>query len=113
MVNCIYENQNHRLSNWNQPLSALQQLQLYAEAIHAKGTPLNSCVGFLDETVYQIARPKNSQPQVCNGYKRVHGLKHKSIVLPNVTIGNFAGSYEGRRHDSFMFAESDYYNNLN
>ena len=40
---------------------APQQLQLYADAIHDNGTPLDSCFGFIGDTVYQTARPKNNQ----------------------------------------------------
>ena len=41
-----------------------------------------------------------------NGHKRVHALKFQTVVLPNGMIGNLAGPYEGRRHDSFMLADS-------
>ena len=105
MINLIYENHIHRLSNWNQPMLAPQQLQLYADAIHDNGTPLDSCFGFVDATVYQIARPKKNQ-QVYIEHKSVHGLKFQNIALPNGMIGNLAGPYKGRRHDSFMLAES-------
>ena len=105
-INLIYEKNNHILSNWNQPMLAPQQLQLYADAIHDNGTPLDSYFGFVDGTVYQIARPKNNLQQVYNGHKRVCGLKFQNIALPNGMIGNLAGPYKGRRHDSFMLAES-------
>ena len=59
MINLIYEKHNHRLSNWNQPMLAPQQLQLYSGAIHDEGAPLDSCFGFIDDTVYQIAGPNN------------------------------------------------------
>ena len=91
---------------WNQPLLAQQQLQLYADAIHAKGAPLDNCFGFVDGTVRRIGRPKVNQRQVYNGHKRVHALKFQNIALPNGMIGNLAGPYEGRRHDSYMLAES-------
>ena len=55
------------------------------------GPPLASCFGFVDGTVYQIARPKNYQRQVYNGRKRVHRLKFQNIALPNGMIGNLAG----------------------
>ena len=41
-----------------------------------------------------------------NGHKRVHGIKFQSVVLPNGLIGNLAGPFEGRRHDSTMLHES-------
>ena len=61
IINLIYENHNHRLGNWSQPMLAPQQLQLYADAVHDNGAPLGSCFGFVDGTVYQKARPKNNQ----------------------------------------------------
>jgi hypothetical protein len=44
---------------------------------------------------------------VYNGHKRFHGLKFQSIVLPNGLIFNLFGPISGRRHDSFMLAESN------
>ena len=42
-----------------------------------------------------------------NSHKRVDALKFQTVVLPNGMIGNVAGPYEGRKHDSFMLADSD------
>ena len=53
-------------------------LQEYADAIHAKGAPLNNCFGFIDGIV-------------CNGHKRVHSLKFQSVALPNGLVGNMYG----------------------
>ena len=106
MINLIYENYNHRLSNWHQPTLASQQLQLHADAMHGNGAPIDSCFGFADSTVYQIAKPKNNQRQVCNEHKMVHGLKFQNITLTNGMIGNLTCPYKGWRHDSFMLAES-------
>ena len=36
------------------------QLQIYADTIHAKGAPLDSCFDFVDGTVRRIARPKHN-----------------------------------------------------
>ena len=66
MINLINENHNHRLSNWNQLMLAPQQL--YADAIHDNGPPLDSCFEFVDGTVYQISTAKNNQRQVYNGH---------------------------------------------
>ena len=57
MINLIYENHNNRLSNWNQSMLAPKQLQLYEDAIHDNGALLDSCFGFVDGPVYQIAGP--------------------------------------------------------
>ena len=61
MINLIYENHNHRLTNWNKLMLAPQHLRLYADAIHDNGIPLDSCFGFADGKVYQIVRPKINQ----------------------------------------------------
>ena len=96
LISKIYDDHSYRLHSWNQPLLAPQQLTLYDYAIHARGAHLDSCFGFVDGTVLRIARPKQNQRQVYNGHKWVHALM----------IGNLTGPYEGRRHDSFMLADS-------
>ena len=78
MVDHIYQQHAEKLNDWNQPMLAPGQLQIYADTIHAKGDPLDSCFGFVDGTVRRIARPKNNQRQVYNGHKRVHALKFQN-----------------------------------
>ena len=57
MDNLIYDNNNHRLTDWKQPMLAPDQLQLYANAIHENGA------------VYRIVRPKTNQREVYNGHE--------------------------------------------
>lgn len=47
-----------------------------------------------------------NQRIVYNGQKRIHGIKFQSTILSNGIIGNLAGPWEGRRHDSTMLQES-------
>ena len=68
-------------------------LQEYADAIRAKGAPLQNCFGFIDGTVRPIARPGQQQRIVYNGHKRVHSLKFQSVALPNGLIGNMCGPF--------------------
>ena len=75
MIDHIYAQHAHRLNDWNQPMLAPAQLQLYADTIHEKGAPLETCFDFVDGTARRIARPNHNQRQVCNGHKRVHALK--------------------------------------
>ena len=112
MVDHIHQHYAEKLSDWNQPMLAPGQLQIYADTIHAKEPPLDSCFAFVDGTVRRIAKPKNNQRQVYNGHKRVHALKFGNVTLPNVMIANLSGPYEGRRHDSFMLAKSGLENEL-
>ena len=59
------------------------QLQVYANAVSAKGSPLENCFGFIDGTVRPICCPRENQ--------RVHALKFQSVTLPNEIIGNMYG----------------------
>ena len=112
MVDHIYQQHEEKLNDWNQPMLAPGQLKMYADTILAKRAPLDSCFDFADSTIRRISRPKNIQRQVYNGHKRVHALKFQNVTLPNGMIANLSGPYEGRRHDSFMLAESSLLNQL-
>ena len=100
VTDMIYDRFNHLLTDLNQPWLSRQNLQLFANAIHAKGAALDNCWGFIDGTVRPISSPNN-------GNKRVHALKYQSVVTPNGLIANLYGPVEGRRHDSAMLAMSD------
>ena len=58
----------------------------------------------MDDEVRSVCRPGERQRQLCNGHKRVHGIKFQSIVCPDGMIANFYGPIKGRRDDSFMIA---------
>ena len=78
----IFNNHGHRISQWNDDVLSLHLLQEYADVIHAKGAPLENCFGFIDGTVRPIARPDQHQRIVYNDYKLVHSLKFQSVALP-------------------------------
>ena len=48
MVDHIYQQHAEKLNDWNQPMLAPDQLQIYADTIHAKEVPLDSCFGVAD-----------------------------------------------------------------
>ncbi|CAH3028735.1 unnamed protein product [Porites evermanni] len=106
VMDTIYQEHNHRVTQWNNTLLSPPLLESYARAIASKGSPLPNCVGFIDGTVRPICRPEQNQRIVYNGHKRVHGIKYQSVVLPNGMIANMYGPVEGRRHDSGMLADS-------
>ena len=66
-------------------------MEIYNNAITAKGPPLNNFFGFIDGTVRPISKPGQNQHVVYNGHKRVHGVKFQSVALPNGIIGNMYG----------------------
>ena len=87
----IFNNHGHRISQRNDDVLSLYLLQEYADVIHAKGPPLENCFRFIDGTVRPIARPDQHQRIVYNDYKLVHSLKFQSVALPNGLIGNMFG----------------------
>ena len=68
----IFNNHSHGISQWNRDVLSSLLLQEYADAIHAKGSPLENCFGFIDGTMTSIGRPNQQQRIVYNGHKRVH-----------------------------------------
>ena len=86
VMDIIYQEQNHRLTQWNNTLLNPPLLKSYACAIDSKGSPLPNCFGLTDGTVRPICRPEQNQRIVYNGHKRVHDLKYQSVVLPNGMI---------------------------
>lgn len=91
VMDTIYQEHNHRVTQWNNTLLSPPLLESYARAIASKGSPLPNCVGFIDGTVRPICRPEQNQRIVYNGHKRVHGIKYQSVVLPNGMIANMYG----------------------
>ena len=91
VLDYIYTVHGHRIMNWNRAVLNPPALQIYAQVISQKGSPLQNCFGFVDGTVRPIARPDNNQRIVYNGHKRVHALKFQSLALPNGIIGHLYG----------------------
>ena len=109
MLNILYDDWGHLLRDFNQDWLSPDNLQLYADAIHQSGTPLQTCWGFVDGTVRAISKPGRNQRTVYNEHKKIHALKFQSVVAPNGLVANLYGPVEGRRHDSAILARSGLY----
>ena len=46
--------------------------EMFANAIHDKGAPLDQCWGFIDGTARPIARPIHNPRIMYSGHKRIH-----------------------------------------
>ena len=86
--------------DWNRVENHLER---FAQAIHQKGAPLETVIGFIDGNARKIYRPTRFQ-RCFSGHKRIHALKFQSIVTPDGLILHLFGPVEGRRHDKFCFA---------
>ena len=104
----IFNRFQHLLENLDQPWLSPQRLKLFADTIHNRGAALDSCWGFVDETVRPICRSGRNQRVVYNGHKRIHALKFQSVVAPNGFIKNLYGPVEGKRHGSSILAMSGF-----
>ena len=51
VINYIYDTHRHLLTTLDHPWMARENLKEMADAVHAKGAPIQSCWGFVDGTV--------------------------------------------------------------
>lgn len=57
----------------------VERVSLYAEAIKAKGAPLDKCVGFIDGTNLRVSRPGGHlQRYNCSGHKGSTASSYKA-----------------------------------
>ena len=91
VVDTIHQENNHRITRWNDTLLNPALLQTSARAIQQNSSPLHNCFGFINGTVRPICRPDQNQRIVYNGHKRAHGLKYQTLALPNGMIANMYG----------------------
>ncbi|XP_064485836.1 uncharacterized protein LOC135398351 [Ornithodoros turicata] len=90
----------------------LDTLELFAEAVHAKGAPLRNCWGFVDGTARAICRPSLNQKVYYSGHKRLHAIKFQAVAAANGITCELDGPYQGHRHDAGILRESHLYENL-
>ena len=102
----IYNQWNYLLSTMNQAWLSPNFLQLFADAIYAKGASLDNCWEFIDGTVIQCCMPGINQRIVYNVRKKVRNIKFKSVLTPNCLSANLSGLVEGRKHNSGLFGDS-------
>jgi hypothetical protein len=104
-INLIFDTWK-QLLKWNERYLTTEKLLEFSSIIAEKGAALSNCVGFIDETVQAICRPKKNQKLVFNGHKRIHALKYQCVVTPDCMITDINGPWNGARHDSGIFTDS-------
>ena len=75
VVDYLYDNHAHRLTQWNHQIMSPPLLQTYADAVSAQGAPLNNCFGFIDGTVRPICRPVELQEVVVSGISEIFTVR--------------------------------------
>ena len=82
IADIIFDDYGHLLRNLAQPWLSQAELKQFAESIHAKGAPLETCWGFIDGTVRPLCKPGQNQRALYNGHKRVHSIKFSLLWHP-------------------------------
>ena len=88
VLDWIYTEHGHHLTDFNQPFLSRTSLRTYLDAFHQKGAALNNCQGFIGATVHPICRTFQNQRIVYSSHKRVHALKFQFIATPYGLIAN-------------------------
>ncbi|EGG04849.1 uncharacterized protein MELLADRAFT_72295 [Melampsora larici-populina 98AG31] len=102
----IYENWGSLLQ-WDPRRYPPNVLEGFATSlVQERNCPMDNCVGFLDGTVWRMARPKYNQRAFYNGHKRVHSLKYQAAVTPDGITANLTEAYIGSRHDTAILRMS-------
>lgn len=78
----------------------LARCQAYAAAMVAKGSILQTLIGFFDGVTYEICRP-TARVQRCmySGHKKQHCYREQALILANGLIVSMFGPYKGASND--------------
>ena len=104
-LNFIYDQSNYLLNTMNQAWLSANCLQLFADAIYARGALLDNCWGFIDGTVRPCCRPGISENCLQWAQK---SSRHRISISCNShgLIANLFAPVDGRKHDSGMLGDS-------
>ena len=103
----VHDNFIYLLTDLNAPYwLSPPDLQIYAQAVSQRGSPLTNIWGFIDGTARPCCRPGFYQRVMFSGHKGIHCIKFQSIKVPNGLTANLFGPMEGSRHDARMLYES-------
>jgi hypothetical protein len=79
----------------------------YAKLVSKKTDRLvDNVQGFIDGTLRKTCRPSYFQRLEYSGYKRLHGIKFQSVVVPDGLIALMFGPVNGCQHDSYLLSTS-------
>ena len=80
----------------------------YSELIKKKtGNAIDTLWGFIDGTIRKTARPIHNQRTVYTRFKKCHGIKFQSVLVPNGYIACLYGPVPAKTHDAKLLHESN------
>lgn len=109
VLSTIWDRWHHLLVGPNICLTRAELLRS-ADAISKKlGLSQRVVMGFIDGKLFETCRPMYGQEAIYNGKDRCHGLKWQGALAACGILFNFAGPQAGRRHDAYVWHESQLY----
>lgn len=85
-----------------------ENCERFSKAIFDRGAFLSHVVGFIDETIQQICRPKDNEVQnlFYNEWKHIHCVKFKTISTPDGITSSVFEPYNASNNDQGMVNSS-------
>ncbi|XP_037572693.1 uncharacterized protein LOC119455374 [Dermacentor silvarum] len=90
----------------------VQNLQLFSQAVHRKGAPLEHCWAFISGTAQRISQPSSEQQEQSSGHRLHHNQKYQAVMCPNGMICQLDGPFRGQRRNAGILKETALYRNL-
>ena len=85
-----------------------QQMPYYSELIKKKtGNVIDTLWGFIDGMIRKTACPIHNQRTVCTRFKKCHGIKFQSVLVPDGYIACLYGPVPAKTHDAKLLCESN------
>jgi DDE superfamily endonuclease len=83
-----------------------ERMPYYGQLIWRKCGLFDNIWGLIDGTIRKTCRPIRYQNLFWTKYKKCHGIKFQSIVVPDGYIACLWGPFPAKRHDARMLRES-------
>lgn len=108
MAYCLYAKFGRLLGEFLGRITRAKLVSFMA-AIKQKGGEyaMDNCIGFVDGTSIEVARPSTSQDSFYNGHKRKHCFRLNITVTPDGMISHSSQLFPGVRHDFHILEESN------
>ena len=80
----------------------------FAKLIKRKtGYVIDSLWGFINGTIQKTAHPLYNQQTICTRFKKCHGIKFQSVLVPDGYIACLFSPVPAKTHDVRLLCESN------
>jgi hypothetical protein len=90
------------------PVRLIATAPIYAASIHAAAiASYPNCIGFVDGTDREVARPVTDQAVLYSGKSKTHVMKYQSVTTPDGLLSCLFGPIAGSHHDMHVWHSSE------